>query len=162
MLFNVKGENYKVYTIACATGENGLVDLSAMNFDSKESVRDYLNTNGLKQMAGVAVVSKTVTNPARTLDIPDDIARDLISRYEIDSSDVNIGETVTRERDPEKIADRVKIAFDNGDIVKGRKGGLKYKSTGKALTASEIKYFSERFGEIDKDSVPDEFTVESK
>lgn len=161
MIISIKSESKKIYTIACAMGQNGIVDLSNMSFDNKDEVTSYLVTNNLNQMSGVAIVCKTINTPAKTLDIPEEIVRDLISRYEVESPTSIVGEAVTRERDPEKIANRVKQAFDYGNIVKGRKGGLKYKSTGKALTASEIKYFTERFGDIDKESVPDELT-ESK
>lgn len=135
------------YVLAVAKDVNGnMVDLSNKLFDSKEQLEQFITDNNYTRIPGVVIVERKGSTKNITLDVPDEVIENLIANYQVED-DSSSTSSITRERDPRKIAQRVKDALEAGQIERGRRGGLRYKD-GKALTMSEVRYFEETFGKL--------------
>lgn len=135
------------YGLAVAKDVTGnMVDLSNKLFDSKEQLEQFINANNYTRIPGVVIMERKGSTKNITLDVPEEVIENLIANYQVED-DSSSTSSITRERDPQKIAQRVKDALEAGQIERGRRGGLRYKD-GKALTMSEVRYFEEIFGKL--------------
>lgn len=123
-----------------------IVDLSNKLFDSKEQLEQFIAENNYTRIPGVVITERKGSTKNITLDVPEEVIKNLIANYQVED-DSSSTSSITRERDPQKIAQRVKDALEAGQIERGRRGGLRYKD-GKALTMSEVRYFEETFGKL--------------
>lgn len=146
MKINVKKSIAGGYVLAVVKDTTGnMVDLSNKLFDSKEQLEQFITDNNYTRIPGVVIMERKGSTKNITLDVPEDIIENLIANYQVE--DDSSTSSITRERDPQKIAQRVKDALEAGQIERGRRGGLRYKD-GKALTMSEVRYFEETFGKL--------------
>lgn len=135
------------FSLAVAKDVTGnIVDLSNKLFDSKEQLEQFITENNYTRIPGVVIMERKGSTKNITLDVPEEVIENLIANYQVED-DSSSTSTITRERDPQKIAQRVKDALEAGQIERGRRGGLRYKD-GKALTMSEVRYFEETFGKL--------------
>lgn len=135
------------YALAVVKDTTGnMVDLSNKLFDSKEQLEQFITENNYTRIPGVVIVERKGSTKNITLDVPEEVIENLIANYQVED-DSSSTSSITRERDPQKIAQRVKDALEAGQIERGRRGGLRYKD-GKALTMSEVRYFEETFGKL--------------
>lgn len=135
------------YVLAVVKDTTGnMVDLSNKLFDSKEQLEQFIAENNYTRIPGVVIMERKGSTKNITLDVPEEVIENLIANYQVED-DSSSTSSITRERDPQKIAQRVKDALEAGQIERGRRGGLRYKD-GKALTMSEVRYFEETFGKL--------------
>lgn len=135
------------YSLAVVKDTSGnMVDLSNKLFDSKEQLEQFITENNYTRIPGVVIMERKGSTKNITLDVPEEVIENLIANYQVED-DSSSTSSITRERDPQKIAQRVKDALEAGQIERGRRGGLRYKD-GKALTMSEVRYFEETFGKL--------------